>query len=244
MAALVGKLSTNAWSRVVFGISNHTDNSSGDPFVGYERKTYVATPVDDVSVFFLAIILGPWQVLIDKAPESFLWLFSCGALVNNAESFANLRVSVAHHGISATIAFNAIRFQPSFSAHLLLAFCELVLIQRVSIQQAFPDMLGQSYKLGRHSDVLLLLKHDTNSVRVFKYCWTHSLLRPWGNFLPLQCPDCGLVDAWTSANHQKEYSFECKGENCRKGFVFSAPANSKVLVPGKTRISCWIEIPL
>jgi hypothetical protein len=51
MAALVGKLSTNAWSRVVFGISNHTDNSSGDPFVGYERKTYVATPVDDVSVF-------------------------------------------------------------------------------------------------------------------------------------------------------------------------------------------------
>ncbi|KAG1736823.1 hypothetical protein EDD22DRAFT_852207 [Suillus occidentalis] len=213
MAALVGKLASTPWSRIIFGISNHTDNTSGDPFVGYDRSTYVATPVHD----FLAIILGPWQVLIDKVPESFLWLFSCGALVNNAKSFANLCVLVAH-----------------FSAHLLLAFCELVLIQRVSIQQVFSNMLGQSYKLSRHSDIFLLLKHGINSVGVFKYCWTHSLLCPWGNFLPLQCPDCGLVDAWTSANYQKEYSFECKGENCRKGFVFSAPANSKVLVPGKT----------
>ncbi|KAG1817892.1 hypothetical protein EV424DRAFT_1540247 [Suillus variegatus] len=241
MAALVGKLSSTAWSHVVFGISNHTDNSSGDPYVGYERKTYVATPVHD----FLAIILGPWQGLINKAPESFLWLFSCGALVNNPASFANLHASVALHGISATMAFNAVRFQPSFSAHLLLAFCELVLIQCVSIQQAFPDMLGQSYKLGCHSDIFLFLKkHDINSVDVFRYCWTHSHLRPWGNFLPLQCPDCGLVDAWTSVNHNQEYSFECKGENCRKGFVFSPPANSRMLIPGKTRISSWIEIRL
>ncbi|KAG1818403.1 hypothetical protein EV424DRAFT_1347668 [Suillus variegatus] len=206
MAALVDKLSSTTWSRIVFGISNHTGNSSGDPFVGYERKTYVATPVHD----FLAIILGPWQALIDRALESFLWLFSCGALVNNAKSFSNLCVLVAHHGVSAAIAFNAVRFQPSFSAHLLLAFCELVLIQRHSIQQAFPDMLGQSYKLGCHSDVFLLLKHNINSVDVFRYYWTHSHLRPWGNFLPLQCPDCGLVDSWNSANHQKEYSFECQ----------------------------------
>ncbi|KAG2743492.1 hypothetical protein P692DRAFT_20821254 [Suillus brevipes Sb2] len=103
MMALIGKLASTPWSCVVFG---------------YERSTYVATAVHD----FLAIILGPWQVLIDKAPESFLWLFSCGALVNNAESFANLRVSVAHHGVSAAIAFNAVQFQPSFSMKLLLAF--------------------------------------------------------------------------------------------------------------------------
>ncbi|KAG1849446.1 hypothetical protein DFJ58DRAFT_842653 [Suillus subalutaceus] len=194
---------------------------------------------DSMEALFLTIILGPWQVLIDGVLESFLWLFSCGALVNNAESFSNL-----HIWLPTAIAFNAVRFQPSFSAHLLLSFCELVLIQRLSIQQAFPDMLGQSYKLGCHSDVFLLLKYDSNSVDAFKYCWTHSQLHPWGNFLLLQYPDCGLVDTWKSTNHQKEYSFECKGRNCRKGFVFSVPANSKVLVPGKTRISSWIEIPL
>ncbi|KAG1820804.1 hypothetical protein EV424DRAFT_1347051 [Suillus variegatus] len=133
MAALVDKLSSTTWSCIVFG---------------YERKTYVATPVHD----FLAIILGPWQALIDCTPESFLWLFSCGALVNNAKSFSNLHVSVAHHGVSAAIAFNTVRFQQSFSAHLLLAFCKLVLIQCHSIQQAFPNTLGQFYKLGRHSD--------------------------------------------------------------------------------------------
>ncbi|KAG1847210.1 hypothetical protein F4604DRAFT_1936007 [Suillus subluteus] len=74
MAALVGKLSSTAWSRVVFGISNHTDNSSGDPYVGYERKTYVATPVHD----FLAIILGPWQGLINKAQSHSFGSFLVG----------------------------------------------------------------------------------------------------------------------------------------------------------------------
>ncbi|KAG1840441.1 hypothetical protein F4604DRAFT_1690778 [Suillus subluteus] len=199
MDALVGKLSNTPWKRIVFGISNHTDNESGDPFVGYDRKSYAATPVNN----FLDIILGPWRVLIDQTPKSFLWLFSCGALVNNPQSFSKLRVSVAHHGVSAAIAFNAVRFQPSFSAHLLLAFCELVLIQRLSIQQAFPDMLGQSYKLGRDLDIFLLSKHDHKSIDVFKYCWTHTQLRPWGNFLLLQCPECGLVYAWNSANRQK-----------------------------------------
>ncbi|KAG1830727.1 hypothetical protein DFJ58DRAFT_848380 [Suillus subalutaceus] len=113
---LVRTLSTNNWKRVVFGISNHTDNTHGDPFVGYDKNKYVATPVDN----FLNIILAPWQVLVDHAAESFLWFFSCGALVNNAESFSKLRVSVARHGLSAAVAFDAVRFQPNFAAHLLL----------------------------------------------------------------------------------------------------------------------------
>lgn len=47
---LVHTLSTNNWRCIVFGISNHTDNTHGDPFVGYDKKKYVATPVDNVSV--------------------------------------------------------------------------------------------------------------------------------------------------------------------------------------------------
>jgi hypothetical protein len=56
MAALVGKLASTPWSRIVFGISNHTDNTSGDPFVGYDRSTYVATLVHDVHVFVLIFV--------------------------------------------------------------------------------------------------------------------------------------------------------------------------------------------
>lgn len=45
--ALVG----NRWERIVFGISDHTDNTNSNPFAGYagRNKSYMATPVDNVS---------------------------------------------------------------------------------------------------------------------------------------------------------------------------------------------------
>jgi len=41
------------WKHIIFGISDHTDNTFGDPFVGYEgkKKIYIATPVNTVSSF-------------------------------------------------------------------------------------------------------------------------------------------------------------------------------------------------
>jgi hypothetical protein len=44
------------WERVVFGISTHTDEDFGDPFIGYEdSKEYHSTGVNDVSVFFFKL---------------------------------------------------------------------------------------------------------------------------------------------------------------------------------------------
>ncbi|KAG2050551.1 hypothetical protein BDR06DRAFT_1064676 [Suillus hirtellus] len=93
------------WKRIIFGISDHTDNTFSDPFVGYEgkKKIYIATPVNT----FLDIVLGPFKDLINLAVESYLWLFCCSAIVNNSESFANLKTSVLKHQLSATVAFNA-----------------------------------------------------------------------------------------------------------------------------------------
>ncbi|KIK31660.1 hypothetical protein CY34DRAFT_52227, partial [Suillus luteus UH-Slu-Lm8-n1] len=169
------------WTRIVFGISNHTDNNNGDPFIGYpaRKKTY-----------FLDVILTPWQSLIGLTAESYLWMLSCGSLINNAESFSYLQLSVLRHHISATVCFNAVRFQPATAAHLLLAFTELVLVERLPIRTAFPDMLGQSCKLGRHSGVYLILRKDATSLEITKFLWTHSSLRPWGQYLPVQCPQC------------------------------------------------------
>ncbi|KAG1883236.1 hypothetical protein F4604DRAFT_1677596 [Suillus subluteus] len=147
------------------------DNTFGDPFVGYEgkKKVYIATQINNSETKFLDIVLGPFKDLIDCAVESYLWLFCCGAIVNNSESFANLKTSVLHH--------------------------------------TFPLMLGQSYNLGRHSDVFLFVK-NSNLLDVSKFAWTHTLFRPWGQYLPVQCPKCGWVDAWASVNHNKVYHFE------------------------------------
>ncbi|KAG2028766.1 hypothetical protein BDR03DRAFT_1019368 [Suillus americanus] len=149
-------LKKHPWSRIVIGITNHTDNVTGDPFAGYNGEGYIAGAVDN----FLAILLKPWQVLIDRADESYLWFFACGALVNNPTSFAALQQSLEHHRLSASIAFTAVRFQPAFTSHLLFAFVEQVLIERFPIRYAFPHMLGQSNKLGRHTDIVLM-RRDT-----------------------------------------------------------------------------------
>ncbi|KIK31613.1 hypothetical protein CY34DRAFT_111308, partial [Suillus luteus UH-Slu-Lm8-n1] len=124
---------TGSWKCVIFGISNHTDNTFGDPFVGYEgkKKAYIATQINHSETKFLDIVLGPFKDLINRAVESYLWLFCCGAIVNNSESFANLKTSVLQHQLSATVAFNAVHFQPSFTSHLLVAF----------INHTFPLML-------------------------------------------------------------------------------------------------------
>ncbi|KAG1879941.1 uncharacterized protein F5891DRAFT_991496, partial [Suillus fuscotomentosus] len=176
------------WPRIVIAITNHTDNDSGDPFAGYVNGKYISAAIDE----FLTVILKPWKQLISDAGESFLWFFCCGALINNVDSFNLLRKSILSHRISASVAFTARRFQPNFACHLLLAFVELVLIECVSITYAFPHMLGQSNKLGRHTDIILMLTDTlTGELRTTKYSWANSDHRPWGHSLPIQCPDCG-----------------------------------------------------
>ncbi|KAG1829198.1 hypothetical protein EV424DRAFT_1344437 [Suillus variegatus] len=164
------------WMHIVLGISNHTDNNNGDPFIGYpaKKKTYIAAQIDN----FLDIILMPWKPLITHVPESYLWMFSCGSLINNAESFLYLQLSVLWHHISATVCFNAVHFQPSTALHLLLAFTELVLVKQLPIHTAFPNILGQSYKLGWHSDIFLILRKDATFLDITKFLWTHSSHHP------------------------------------------------------------------
>ncbi|KAG1790600.1 uncharacterized protein HD556DRAFT_1310397 [Suillus plorans] len=230
--AIIQSLMSSNWARVVVAITNHTDNEHGDPFIGYEgnKKSYVSARVHSV----LDVLLSPWHPLIHGAAESYLWLFSCGALINNVTSFSGLQQAVIDHRITATIGFNAVRFQPSFATHLLLAFAELVIIECLPIHIVFPDMLGQSYKLGRHTDVFLLMPDNSGSLAVTKFAWTHSQLRPWGQYLPVQCPQCGWSNAWCSVNMHKDYIFECKNGQCRK----------KILLPGKRPGSCWISVVL
>ncbi|KAG1852691.1 hypothetical protein F4604DRAFT_1933565 [Suillus subluteus] len=239
-SAIVKSLMSSNWARIVVAITNHTDNEHGDPFVGYKgkKKSYVSAHVHSV----FDVLLSPWHPLIHGAPESYLWLFSCGALINNLTSFACLQQVVIDHRMMATIGFNAVRFQPSFATHLLLAFAELVIIEHLPIDTAFPDMLGQSYKLGRHSDVFLLMPNNSGSLAVTKFSWTHSELRPWGQYLPVQCPQCGWTNTWHSVNMHKDYIFECKNDHCRKWYVFSQPAHSRILLPGKRPGACWISV--
>ncbi|KAG1884758.1 hypothetical protein F4604DRAFT_1676850 [Suillus subluteus] len=204
------------WEHVVIGISTHTDEDFGDPFIGYEdgdTNNYLSTSVDD----FLEIILQPWQTIIDHAQESYLWMLCCGSLVNNSDSFHGLQEAVVRHKLTGTIAFNAPHFQPSFASHLLISFTERVLIGWCPLRLAFKDMLTQSCDLGRHSDVFLLTVEE-GALTCSRFAWANLEVCPWGNCLPNQCSGCGWANSWRSAyvkgSKDKTYIFECKNDSC------------------------------
>ncbi|KAG1882279.1 hypothetical protein F4604DRAFT_1678671 [Suillus subluteus] len=167
---------------------------------------------------FLEIILQPWQTLIDAAQESYLWMFCCGHLVTNLDSFHGLQEAVVRHKLTGTIAFNAPRFQPSFASHLLIAFTERVLIGRCPLRLAFKDMLAQACDLGRHSDIYLLTPVKEGALTCSRFAWANVEFRPWGHRLPIQCSGCGWANSWRSAyvkgSKDKAYIFECKNDSC------------------------------
>ncbi|KAG1732285.1 hypothetical protein EDB19DRAFT_2005506 [Suillus lakei] len=235
------------WERVVIGISTHTDNDQGDIFAGYSDdggdKHYVSAGFDQ----FLEFVLRPWQSVLDCAKETYLWLLCCGSLVNNTDAFAGLQSAVVRHKLSATIAFNARCFQPSFASHLFLAFTEHVLMERCPICSAFGEMLGQSSKLGRHTDVLLLTPLEA-TLQITKFTWGDTKFRPWGCFLPIQCPTCGCTNSWRSAyardSGNKTYLFECKNTSCDQSFTFIQPTGATMLSSGRKQGCSWMEVPM
>jgi hypothetical protein len=44
-------LNQRSWARLVVGITNHTDNETGDPFAGFIEGKYISGEVQDVSSF-------------------------------------------------------------------------------------------------------------------------------------------------------------------------------------------------
>ncbi|KIK39220.1 hypothetical protein CY34DRAFT_89628, partial [Suillus luteus UH-Slu-Lm8-n1] len=229
------------WSRLVMAITNHTDNDCGDPFTGYFDDQYVAA---EIFQQFLDVLLAPWTTMIQCAKESYIWCFSCGALVNNVVSFTTLQKSVLKSvSPSSNIAFTTVQFQPNFTVHLILAFTEQVLIENYHIAHAFPHMLSQSNKLGRHTDVILMMTDAlAGNLSATRYFQTHIDYRPWAYHMPIQYPDCGIVDAWRATTKHRVYSFECKNQCCRKLLTFEQLAGSQLLMPGKTGSSSWMAI--
>ncbi|KAG2353859.1 hypothetical protein BDR07DRAFT_1495506 [Suillus spraguei] len=179
------------WSRLVIAITNHTDNDTGDLFAGYVRGKYISGAVSEVSAVLPSKPQLADHILVPRntaqalaaddrrCKQSFLWLFACGALVKNPNSFKALQESLLLHHVTAGIAFTAPRFQPSFTSHLLLAFCELILIESVDLTFGFQQMLGRSNDLGRHTD---LGKRPPSSM---------------GAILANPMPRLRLVDAWS-----------------------------------------------
>ncbi|KAG1728831.1 uncharacterized protein EDB91DRAFT_1160485 [Suillus paluster] len=212
---------------------------------------------------FMDTLLDPWRNVIRRAKDTTLFLLGCGAIVNQPENFRGLRTSIVNHRISSAVAFTAKHFRPTSACHFMISFAQSVLIECFPLREAFPKILDQS-ELGMHSDVILMSvtsgdNHDGLAMllQCTRYSWAHVTARPWGNTLPIQCPQCGCPTQWQKfhADASRKCSvFECSYAGCgrvngkpserlpRKKFTCKAPKGA-ILLPGRRRNACWLQIP-
>lgn len=133
----------------------------------------------------------------------------------------------------------------------LLSVVDSTIIQGFSIFRAVQTALQYAGNLGKHSNIILLMWESSVMVEK-KFIWTDRHVRPWGNHLPMQCPQCGSLQKWVAGFFDQTYTFECSYSLCGrdvepiplspKVYSFSMPKGAVRLSQGKTSTSSWIMI--
>ncbi|KAI6000229.1 hypothetical protein EDC04DRAFT_2612093 [Pisolithus marmoratus] len=115
------------------------------------------------------------------------------------------------------------------------------------ITHSFKALMCQLlHSLPRHSNIVLIAWEEKDLV-VKKLIWTDKHIGPWGNHLPVQCPQCGTIQKWVIGSAGKTLSSECKYADCGKNmgldckslppktWSFSMPKGATQLQQGKKR---------
>ncbi|KAI5992327.1 hypothetical protein EDC04DRAFT_2613650 [Pisolithus marmoratus] len=136
---------------------------------------------------FLQLLLKPLSQIITSADMLF---YVCGSIVTKEKSFKGLKKA----------------------AQLLL---DNTIIQNYPVSSAAQVALHDCGMLGRHSNIILIL-WESKGLVVQKFIWTDKHIKPWGNHLPVQCPQCKTIQKWAERSAGKTISYECQYPDCGK----------------------------
>ncbi|TFK77558.1 hypothetical protein K466DRAFT_608040 [Polyporus arcularius HHB13444] len=98
--------------------------------------------------------------------------------------------------VQRVVCFGAAALQACMSVPFFMSFVSSVYIDGVNLDHThFARLLSCASMLNRHSTVLLYARKtpDQPALQLNKYRWSHKTVRPWGEELPLQCPECGSI---------------------------------------------------
>jgi hypothetical protein len=152
-------------------------------------------------------------------------------------------------GVADAIAFDAVNLSTTNTWDILTKINKSVIIHGFEFEKALEHALQLCPTFGKHSGVI----HFTpQSVTAYK--WAHKVYQPWGTKLPLQCPQCGVLNSWSSVSLQNAgyvgYGIECKNDCCGKtgsgnpkephSFTVRQPVNSTMLSMNKG--AGWLKI--
>lgn len=157
-------------------------------------------------------------------------------------------------GVANTLAFNAEYLSTVNTVDLLTKVTKSVVIHGFGFTEALEHSLKQCSTLGRHTGIIHFAHHT-----ITKYLWAHRDYQPWGQTLPLQCPQCGVLDPWVSVfvKHTQGYRLECNNKDCGKvdgrmlkepyAFQVMCPADAIILRVGREHGGCasgWMKLTI
>ncbi|KAI5984399.1 hypothetical protein F5J12DRAFT_787580 [Pisolithus orientalis] len=166
-----------------------------------------------------------------------LIFFVCGSTVRKEESFQGLKAAVQHFKPRSMLLFDAERLQLVTTIPFLMSVLDSTLVQGFHVQSAV-----------RHSNIILMLWQE--KVVVEKFIWTDKFIRPWGQQLPAQCPQCYSIQKWEAGCSGQTYSYECKNPGCGKDtqgtsqppqtYTICMSKGATKLTHGKGQTSSWL----
>jgi len=140
-------------------------------------------------------------------------------------------------GIENAVAFDAKRLTTLGASDLVKDIIKSVLIHDFAFEDALESSIWyHSYTVGKQTNIL-----HFSGLSVQKYVWAHQEIQPWGNRIPLQCPQCGALNTFMFLTHHQEtqsYLVGCSYRDCRVGpagrqdrveFQYSFPEGSKFM---------------
>ncbi|KIJ14152.1 hypothetical protein PAXINDRAFT_156256 [Paxillus involutus ATCC 200175] len=117
---LVTELAASQFERVLVAVTNHTDNNSGDFFLGLDVLKGI-----DIAASVNELLYTLWTPFEGLLRGTILYLFACGSIHCEKESSLALHQSLARFWFSHAIAFDAPHLQPAITSHFLLGLTEL-----------------------------------------------------------------------------------------------------------------------
>ena len=129
--------------------------------------------------------------------------------------------------LSDIIAFTAKDLRPFSVSQLFLSYGQQVVLEGLPFELFERRSLPLFPSVCRNTDIVQIFLKE-GKPQVLKYVWTHRTIRPWGEFLPVQCERCYCTCSWVSVfSPDSSCLFSCL--HCSKKFKFKRPGNIKWL---------------
>ncbi|KAI6018542.1 hypothetical protein PISMIDRAFT_96846 [Pisolithus microcarpus 441] len=190
VAALDLANTLSSYQNIVLFLTTHSDEERGDLFTGFIDSKPVASQVFEVILFTpLARIVQGADIVFNV----------CGSVVTVMDSFNGLQQAAQLFKPRSMILFDAQHLQLATTVPYLLSLFDSTIIQGFDISSAMKFALADCGMLGRHSNIIVMMWRSQGQsmgekLVIEKLVWTDKYIRPWGNYLPMQCPQCGTIE--------------------------------------------------